>query len=125
MGTDPIFLIKDDMHDTIAKVRKFRDERDWQQFHDPKSLAASICIEAAELLELFQWLSPDEARRVAAEKRERVSEEVADVAIYLIELADIAGIDLAEAIEAKLEKNAAKYPVDKSRGVWTKYTDLK
>lgn len=113
------------MHDTIAKVRKFRDERDWQQFHDPKSLAASICIEAAELLELFQWLSPDEARREAAEKRERVSEELADVAIYLIELADIAGIDLAGAIEAKLEKNAAKYPVEKSRGVWTKYTDLK
>ena len=74
------------MHDTIAKVRKFRDDRDWQQFHDPKSLAASICIEAAELLELFQWLAPDE-------------------------LADVAGIDLAHAIEAKLEKNAVKYPI--------------
>jgi dCTP diphosphatase len=99
------------MHDTIAKVRKFRDERDWQQFHDPKSLAASICIEAAELLELFQWLAPDEARREAAAKRERVAEEIADVAIYLIELADVAGIDLAHAIEAKLEKNAVKYPI--------------
>ena len=113
------------MHDTIAKVLKFRDERDWQQFHDPKSLAASICIEAAELLELFQWLAPYEARRQAAEKKERVAEEIADVAIYLIELADVAGIDLAAAIEAKLEKNAAKYPVEKSRGVWTKYTELK
>jgi dCTP diphosphatase len=113
------------MHDTIAKVLKFRDERDWQQFHDPKSLAASICIEAAELLELFQWLAPDEARGQVAEKRERVAEEIADVAIYLIELADVAGIDLAAAIEAKLEKNGAKYPVDKSRGVWTKYTELK
>ena len=113
------------MQETIAKVLKFRDDRDWQQFHDPKSLAASICIEAAELLELFQWLAPDEARRAAAEKRERVAEEIADVAIYLIELADVAGIDLAHAIEAKLEKNAVKYPVEKSRGVWTKYTDLK
>ena len=113
------------MQETIAKVLKFRDERDWKQFHDPKSLASSICIEAAELLELFQWLTPDEARRQVAEKRERVSEEIADVAIYLIELADVAGIDLLQAIEAKLQKNALKYPVDKSRGAWTKYTDLK
>ena len=113
------------MQETIAKVLKFRDERDWQQFHDPKSLAVSICIEAAELLELFQWLAPDEARRQVVEKKERVAEEIADVAIYLIELADVAGIDLAAAIAAKLEKNAAKYPVDKSRGVWTKYTELK
>ena len=113
------------MQDTIAKVLKFRDERDWQQFHDPKSLAASISIEAAELLELFQWLTPDEARRQVAESRERVTEEIADVAICLIELADVAGIDLAAAIEAKLEKNAARYPVEKSRGVWTKYRDLK
>jgi NTP pyrophosphatase (non-canonical NTP hydrolase) len=102
------------MQETIAKVLKFRDERDWKQFHDPKSLASSICIEAAELLELFQWLTPEQAHREAMDKRERVSEEIADVA----------GIDLAQAIEAKLEKNAKKYPVDKSRGVWTKYTEL-
>ena len=101
------------MQETIAKVLKFRDERDWKQFHDPKSLASSICIEAAELLELFQWLTPDQARQQATDKRERVSEEIADVAIYLIELADITGIDLAQAIEAKLEKNAAKYPAVK------------
>ena len=106
------------MQETIAKIRQFRDERDWLQFHDPKSLAASISIEAAELLELFQWLTPDESRRYALEHRERVSEEIADVAIYLIELADVAGIDLASAIEAKLEKNAVKYPVATSRGKW-------
>jgi dCTP diphosphatase len=106
------------MEETIAKIRKFRDERDWRQFHDPKSLAASVSIEAAELLELFQWLTPDESRRYALEHRERVSEEIADVAIYLIELADVAGIDLASAIESKLEKNAAKYPVETSRGKW-------
>jgi len=113
------------MQDTIAKIRRFRDERDWKRFHDPKNLAASISIEAGELLELFQWMSGEEATRFAAENKERVSEEIADVAIYLIELADITGIDLAQAIEAKLEKNAKKYPVEKSRGVWTKYTDLK
>ena len=101
------------MQETIAKIRQFRDERGWLQFHDPKSLAASISIEAAELLELFQWLTPDESRRYALEHRERVSEEIADVAIYLIELADVAGIDLAQAIEAKLAKNAVKYPARK------------
>jgi NTP pyrophosphatase (non-canonical NTP hydrolase) len=95
------------MDDTIAKIRKFRDDRDWKQFHDPKNLAVSISIEAAELLE--------QATRYAAENRERVSEELADVAIYLIELADITGIDLAQAIEAKLEKNAKKYPVERSK----------
>ena len=99
------------MQETIEKIRKFRDERDWKRFHDPKSLAASISIEAAELLELFQWLGADESRRYAAENKERVSEEIADVAIYLIELADVAGIDLAQAIESKLEKNAKKYPL--------------
>src|SRR5438067_981236 len=113
------------MQETIARIRKFRDERDWKQFHDPKNLAVSIAIEAAELLELFQWQSGAEAPRFAAENRERVSEEIADVAIYLIELADITGIDLAKAIDAKLEKNAGKYPVDKARGVSTKYTGLK
>ena len=113
------------MQETIARIRKFRDDRDWKQFHDPKNLAVSICIEAAELLELFQWQTGEEATRFAAENKERVSEEIADVAIYLIELADITGIDLAKAIEAKLEKNAKKYPVDKARGVSTKYSDLK
>ena len=113
------------MQDTIARIRKFRDDRDWKQFHDPKNLAVSISIEAAELLELFQWKTGEEARQFAAENQERVSEEIADVAIYLVELADITGIDLAKAIDAKLEKNARKYPVDKSRGVSTKYTDLK
>ena len=113
------------MEDSIARIRKFRDDRDWQQFHDPKNLAVSISIEAAELLELFQWQTGEESTRFAAENRERVSEEIADVAIYLVELADIAGIDLAKAIDAKLEKNAGKYPVDKARGVSTKYTDLK
>jgi dCTP diphosphatase len=112
------------MEDVLARIRKFRDDRDWLQFHDPKSLAASISIEAAELLELFQWMTADEARRYAAENRERVAEEIADVGIYLLELADVAGIDLRQAIVAKLEKNALKYPVDKSRGISTKYTDL-
>jgi NTP pyrophosphatase (non-canonical NTP hydrolase) len=100
------------MQETMARIRKFRDDRDWQQFHNPKDLAVSISIEAAELLELFQWKSAEQSARFAAENKERVSEEIADVAIYLVELADITGIDLASAIDDKLAKNARKYPVE-------------
>lgn len=113
------------MQKVIEQIRRFRDERDWLQFHDPKNLAASISIEAAELLELFQWTHGADAARVARENKEKVADEVADVAIYLLELCDIVGIDIERAIETKLEKNAKKYPVDKSKGVSTKYTDLK
>jgi NTP pyrophosphatase (non-canonical NTP hydrolase) len=112
------------MDDVIARIRQFRDERDWLKFHNPKDLAVSISIEAAELLEEFQWLTREESERHAAENREAVSDEIADVAIYLIELADLLKIDLAEAIHAKLDKNALKYPVEKSRGKATKYDKL-
>jgi NTP pyrophosphatase (non-canonical NTP hydrolase) len=104
------------MQDTIDRIRRFRDDRGWLQFHNPKDLAMSISIEAAELLEHFQWLSVEQSVRHAAEHREAVSDEMADVAIYLLELADILKIDLAKAIDAKLVKNAIKYPVDKPRG---------
>lgn len=113
------------MQEMIARIRKFRDDRDWKQFHDPKNLAVSISIEAAELLEIFQWMTGEQAALYARQNKERVSDEIADVAIYLIELADIVGIDLPRAIDAKLEKNAEKYPVEKARGVSTKYTELK
>ena len=109
------------MEDLLTRIRRFRDERDWKQFHDPKSLAASIVIEAAELLEEFQWDDKAQAERRAAENRESVADEMADVAIYLYELADILQIDLAAAIHAKLDKNERKYPVEKARGVSTKY----
>ena len=103
------------MHDTIERIRRFRDERGWLRFHNPKDLAVSVCIEAAELLELFQWRSVEQSERFAAEQRETVADEMADVAIYLLELADVTGIDLAQAIDAKLAKNAVKYPLDKPR----------
>ncbi len=113
------------MEDVIEDIRRFRDERDWKQFHNPKDLAISISIEAAELLEEFQWKSEPDVEKHVAEKRDQISDEVADVAIYLFELADILGIDVKDAIRAKLIKNAIKYPVEKSKGVSTKYTDLK
>ena len=112
------------MDEVMARIRQFRDERDWLQYHDPKSLAVSISIEAAELLEEFQSLTAAQSRRHAQENRQAVSDEIADVAIYLLELTDVIGIDLKAAILSKLEKNAVKYPVEKSRGKSTKYDKL-
>jgi dCTP diphosphatase len=111
--------------DTIRqRIRGFRDARDWRQFHSPKNLACSIAIEAAELLEHFQWGTLEESATIAEEKREEISEEIADVAIYLIELADNLEIDLVEAIHRKIDRNEGKYPVEKSRGTAKKYTEL-
>src|SRR5688500_6980969 len=112
------------MEDVLARIRRFRDERDWMQFHDPKNLAISIAIGAAELLEHFQWKSSEQAGTYAQADREQIAEEIADVAIYLLELADNLGIDISRAIHSKLDKNALKYPVEKARGVATKYTKL-
>lgn len=107
-----------------AMIRRFRDERDWMQFHNPKNLAISISLEANELLEHFQWRSFEESEAHASEAREIIADEMADVAIYLAELADNLDIDLLAAMEAKIAKNAAKYPVAKARGSHAKYSDL-
>jgi NTP pyrophosphatase (non-canonical NTP hydrolase) len=112
------------MQEVLARIRAFRDERDWMQFHDPKNLAVSIVIEAAELLEHFQWKDKTQAERHVAENKDAVAEEIADVAIYLLELADNLGVDLEKAIHRKLDRNAEKYPVEKARGVATKYNKL-
>lgn len=106
------------------RIRKFRDERDWMQFHNHKDMAAALAIEAAELQELFLWKHGMEIEDTASAKRERLSEELADIAVYLLELADNLGIDLGEAIVSKLAKNAAKYPVHKAKGSNAKYTEL-
>ena len=112
------------MKNVLEKIRKFRDDRDWMQFHDPKNMAISIMIEAAELLEHFQWKNKEEVEKHLKENREEVVDEIADIAIYLFEMVDILGIDLNEAINYKLDKNAKKYPVEKSKGTATKYTKL-
>ena len=106
---------------TTDKINQFRDDRDWRQFHNEKDLAISISLEAAELLELFQWKSPEEVRENSIE---RIKEELADVLIYSHMLASNLDLDIDEIIEAKLEKNNIKYPVDKSRGNKEKYTEL-
>jgi NTP pyrophosphatase (non-canonical NTP hydrolase) len=107
------------------RIRKFRDARDWMQFHSPKNLACSISIEANELLEHFQWSTPKESLAIARKKKTEISHEIADVAVYLIELADNLGIDLAQAIAEKMAHNEAKYPADKVRGSSKKYTEYK
>ncbi len=109
-----------------AQVAAFRDARDWKQFHNPKDLAASISIEANELLELFQWKTADEVDALLkdAKKREDVQDELADIVVYCLSAADQMDIDLSDAIAAKLKKNEEKYPVDKAFGNNKKYTEL-
>lgn len=99
--------------DLTARINAFNDSRDWRKFLDHKSVAASVTIEAAELLEHFQWKDKDEARAYAETHREEIGDEMADVLIYLLELADVMGIDLGDAVVRKIEKNGVKYPIEK------------
>ena len=107
--------------DTIDKVLAFRDERDWKQYHTPKDLSISLSLEAAELLEVFQWSGSDLECR---DKLPELREELADVLMYAISLADRLDLDLDEIILEKLRRNGEKYPLEKARGRKDKYTDL-
>lgn len=106
------------------RIKQFRDDRDWMQFHDPKNMAISLIIEAAELLEHFQWKTKEEVERHVENNREEIRSEIADIALYLFEMADNLGIDLLKAMETKLMKNAEKYPIAKAKGKHLKYTNL-
>jgi NTP pyrophosphatase (non-canonical NTP hydrolase) len=117
MTDDPIEILRQD-------IRAFAEARDWQQFHTPKNLAMALSVEAAELLEHFQWLTPGQSAALDAARREQVQQEMADVFIYLVRMADVLGIDLAAAAAAKMRLNAEKYPVEKARGIATKYSEL-
>jgi dCTP diphosphatase len=109
-----------------ARVLAFARERDWEQFHAPKNLSMALAGEAAELMEHFLWATPEASRAVAVDplKRQKISEELADVVIYALEFANVTGLDVAAAIEAKMAANAKKYPVEKARGRAEKYTEL-
>jgi NTP pyrophosphatase (non-canonical NTP hydrolase) len=108
------------------RVLAFARERDWEQFHAPKNLSMALAAEAAELMEHFLWASPEESRRVAADpaKRAMIAEELADIVIYSLEFANATGLDLTQAVAAKMEANAIKYPVAKAKGRSAKYTEL-
>ena len=107
-----------------TQLAEFAAERDWDQFHNPKNLAMALAGEAGELIEHFQWLTFEQAESLSAQAREEVALEAADVLLFLVRLCDKLDIDLAAAAERKLELNAKKYPVDKSRGRATKYDKL-
>jgi len=113
-----------EIREITEKIKKFRDDRDWMQFHDPKNMAVSIILEASELLEHFQWKTTEEVEQYIKENRAEIKDEIADTALYLFELADNLGINLIEAIEEKIKKNEMKYPVEKSKGRHTKYNKL-
>ena len=105
-------------------LRRFAAERDWEKFHSPKNLASALLVESAELLEHFQWLTEAQSAVLDASTRAKVREELADVLLYLIRLADRLDMDLLSAAQDKIALNAAKYPAEKARGVATKYSEL-
>lgn len=110
--------------DLRARLRRFAADRDWDRFHTPKNLAIALSVEASELLERFQWLTEEECRRLGREQLESIREEMADVYLYLIRLADILNVDLTQAAVQKIRLNAKKYPVSKARGSSRKYTEF-
>jgi len=115
-----------DLQHLQTRLREFAEARDWEQFHSPKNLATALAVEAAELLEPFQWMKEEESRRLQDSPRDyaQVREEIADVLIYLLRLADQLQIDLNAAVEDKLARNAEKYPVSLSHGSSLKYDRL-
>lgn len=106
---------------TVDMILKFRDDRDWKQFHNPKDLAISISLEAAELLEVFQWSGKDVD---CIDKRDKIAEELADVLVYCTLMADACGLDMDEIVLKKMKQNNKKYPVEKAKGKSDKYSKL-
>jgi len=112
------------VQDLIAAIKAFNRERDWEQYHSPKNLSMALSVEVAELLEVFQWLTQEQSRHLPPAKKHAVEEEIGDVTILLLALADELGVDILEAARKKLERNKQKYPVHKSRGRAEKYDEL-
>ena len=113
----------DSLNELKQKLEDFVAERDWAQFHSPKNLAMAMIVEAAELVEHFQWNTEAESHELSAEKREQVGHELADTFVYLLRISQVLNIDLIEAANNKIALHAVKYPVEKARGKNNKYTD--
>jgi NTP pyrophosphatase (non-canonical NTP hydrolase) len=120
--TEPDTPIRD-LDDLRERLRRFAAERDWERFHSPKNLATALIVEAAELVEHFQWLTEAESAALPPEKKAEVADEMADVLVYLVRLADRTGVDLLAAVSDKMRRNEAKYPAAIVRGSARKYTD--
>jgi NTP pyrophosphatase (non-canonical NTP hydrolase) len=116
--------MSDGIRELSQALARFARRRDWEQFHSPKNLAMGLTIEAAEVAEIFQWLTEEQSKRLPAARKEHLGEELADVFMYLLKLADAHGIDLIEASRRKLAKNGKKYPVAKAKGSAKKYNEL-
>jgi NTP pyrophosphatase (non-canonical NTP hydrolase) len=115
-------MMADSLKDLRAKIDAFVAERDWAQFHSPKNLAMAMIVEAAELVEHFQWDTIEESYQLSEEKRREVGHELADTFVYLLRLAEVTGVDLIQAANDKIALNALKYPVEKAKGSNAKYT---
>jgi dCTP diphosphatase len=113
-----------DLESIRDQLRDFAAARDWDQFHSPRNLAAALAVEAGELLEVFQWLTDQQSQSLPEDALSRAKEEMADVLLYLIRLADKLGVDLLQASKDKIQLNEQKYPVEKARGNARKYSDL-
>jgi dCTP diphosphatase len=113
-----------DLEGLRTQLRAFAAARDWDPFHSPKNLAMALSAEAAELLEIFQWLTEEQSRRLDAQARRAAADEVADVLLYLVRIADKLDLDLLAEAERKLADNERRYPVEKARGTAKKYTEL-
>jgi len=111
------------VEELLNRIRHFNKEREWEQFHSPKNLVMALMVETAEIAEKFQWLSDSESKNLSEGKLNEVTEELGDVFIYLVNLADKLGVDLNKAAMDKLEKNNQKYPAEKVRGSSRKYTE--
>lgn len=116
-------VVADSLQELRNKINDFVTARDWDQFHSPKNLAMAMIVEAAELVEHFQWNTLEESRELTPEKREAVSHELADTFVYLLRIAEVLEIDLIEAANQKIILNGQKYPVDKVKGSNKKYTE--
>ncbi len=112
------------MKSVITEINRFAQERDWEQFHTPKNLIMALSVEVAEIMEHFQWLTPEESNNLSEEKMSDIKDEIGDTFIYLLRLCEILEIDILEASRNKLEKNRIKYPVAKARGNAKKYNDI-
>jgi len=111
------------LDDLVRRLHAFARERDWEQFHSPKNLAMALSVEAAELLEHFQWLTEEQSKQLPEDKRREVAFEMADIFIYLLRLCEPLEVDLLSVVEEKIRLNAEKYPADKVRGSSRKYTE--
>ncbi len=113
----------DQLQDLKERLRRFAEERDWDQYHSPKNLAMALIVEAAELVEHFQWITLEQSQSLTDDKKTEVEAELADILIYLVRIADKLDVDLYRAALAKLQNNSEKYPVDQVRGLSKKYTE--